>query len=36
MGLHVHQAIEGMDIVRVLDYGMYVVNSYVKLSAHGD
>lgn len=36
MGLRVYEAIEGMDIVRVRDYGMYVVNSYVKLSAHGN
>ena len=36
MGLRVYQAIEGVDIVRVRDYGMYVVISYVKLSAHGN
>lgn len=36
MGLRVCQAIEGMDIVRVRDYGMYVVISYVMLSAHGN
>jgi hypothetical protein len=36
MGLRVYQTIEGMDIVRVRDYGMYVVISYAKLSAHGN
>lgn len=36
MGLRVYQAIEGMDIVRVRDYGIHVVISYVKLSAHGN
>lgn len=35
MGLRVYQEIEGMDIVRVLDYGMYVAISYVKFSAYG-
>lgn len=36
MGLRVYQVIEGIDIVRVRDYGIHVVISYVKLSAHGN